>query len=209
MFSFKKVFAAALIAVAGVTLSAAPWANLGPKRTPETLILVSNYKTPRLMAELIQFESRAPYILLPVNGSKDLRIFFCPPKKSAHLIAETRFNAFVRFLNPKRIVVIGNDQVVNRRYIDMLDRSIPIVRIDSSSWQRIAEELNFLLNLSHLDTNFKRLHDEMLTESRNYRPVSLPEQKKPAAEAVPGAENAAKPAVAPAAPAPAAAPAAL
>jgi hypothetical protein len=188
---FKKVFAAALIAVAGATLCAAPWANLGPKRVPETLILVSNYKTPRLMAELIQFESRAPYILLPVNGSNDNRIFFCPAKKTSHQIREVRFNAFIRFLNPKRIVAIGNDQVINKRYIDMLDRSIPIVRIDSSDWQRIAEELNFLLNLSHLDTNFKRLHDEMLKESSIYRPVSLPEQKKPAANSVPGAENSA------------------
>ena len=191
MFSFKKVFAAALIAVAGVTLSAAPWANLGPKRVPETLVVVSNYKTPRLMAELIQFESRAPYILLPVNGSNDNRIIFCPAKSTPRQILENRLNAFVRFLNPKRIVVIGNDQYVNKRYVDMFDRAIPVVRIDGSDWQRIAEELNFMLNLSHLDTNFKRLNEQMLKDSRSYRPVSLPEQNQPAANAVPGAENAA------------------
>ena len=88
-------------------------------------------------------------------------------------------------------MVIGNDNFVNKRYIDMLDRAIPVVRIDSSDWQRIAEELNFLLNLSHLDTNFKRLNEQMLKDSRSYRPVSLPAQSKPAANAVPGAENAA------------------
>lgn len=191
MFSLKKSLVVVFAAVAGMTLCAAPWANLGPKRVPETLVMVSNYKTPRLMAELIQFESRAPYMLLPVNGSNDNRIIFCPAKSTPHQILENRLNAFIRFLNPKRIVVIGNDNFVNKRYIDMLDRAIPVVRIDSSDWQRIAEELNFLLNLSHLDTNFKRLNEEMLKDSRSYRPVSLPAQSKPAANAVPGAENAA------------------
>ena len=190
MFSLKKSLIAAVAVIAGV-VSAAPWANLGPKRVPETLIVVSNYKTPRLMAELIQFESRAPYILLPVNGSNDNRIIFCPAKSTPRQILENRLNAFVRFLNPKRIVVIGNDQYVNKRYVDMFDRAIPVVRIDGSDWQRIAEELNFMLNLSHLDTNFKRLNEQMLKDSRSYRPVSLPEQNQPAANAVPGAENAA------------------
>lgn len=190
MFVLKKSLIAAVVVIAGV-VSAAPWANLGPKRVPETLVVVSNYKTPRLMAELIQFESRAPYILLPVNGSNDNRIIFCPAKSTPRQILENRLNAFVRFLNPKRIVVIGNDQYVNKRYVDMFDRAIPVVRIDGSDWQRIAEELNFMLNLSHLDTNFKRLNEQMLKDSRSYRPVSLPEQNQPAANAVPGAENAA------------------
>ena len=189
MFSLKKSLIAAVVVIAGV-VSAAPWANLGPNRVPETLVVVSNYKTPRLMAELIQFESRAPYILLPVNGSNDNRIIFCPAKSTPRQILENRLNAFVRFLNPKRIVVIGNDQYVNKRYVDMFDRAIPVVRIDGSDWQRIAEELNFMLNLSHLDTNFKRLNEQMLKDSRSYRPVSLPEQNQPAANAVPGAENA-------------------
>lgn len=198
MFSYKKSFVAVFAAAVCVTLSAAPWASLGPKRVPETLVVVSNYKTPRLMAELIQYEGRSPYLLLPTNGSSDNRIFFCPAKQNSTQIRAERLNAFVRFLNPKRIVVIGNDQVVNKRYIDMLDRSIPIVRIDSSDWQRIADELNYLLNLSHLDSNFKRLREQMLNDSNIYRPVSLPEQKKQQNNAVPAAEN-----PAPAAPAPA------
>ena len=185
----KKTVLSVLFAVACGTLSAAPWATLGPKRVPETLIVVSNYKSPRLMAELIQYESRAPYLLLPIPGSQDERIFFCPAKKSSLQIREAKLNAFVRFLNPKRIVVIGNDSVVNKRYVDLLDRMIPVVRIDSVDWQRIAEELNFMLNLSHLDTNFKRLRETMLNDSRIYRPVSLPEKQQPQEKVLPAAEN--------------------
>ena len=212
-----KKIALLAVAVSAVTLTAAPWAALGPKRKPETLVIVSNYKSPRLMAELIQYESRAPYVLLPVNGTADGRIFFCPPKKTSIQIPEARFNAFIRFLNPKRIVVIGSDLYVNKKYVDMLDRTIPVVRIDGADWNRIADELNFLLNLSHLDTNFKRLHETMLNDGSIYRPVSLPDGKREAKDnVVPAAENAAPEqkeapaAEAPAAdvPAPAAAPAA-
>ena len=187
----KKVVLLA-VAVSAVTLSAAPWAALGPKRKPETLVIVSNYKSPRLMAELIQYESRAPYILLPTNESKDERIFFCPPKKTSIQIRNARFNAFIRFLNPKRIVVIGSDLYVNKKYVDLLDRTIPVVRVDGVDWNRMADELNFLLNLSHLDTNFKRLHETMLNDGSIYRPVSLPDGKKEAKDnTVPAAENAA------------------
>ena len=186
MLSFKKAAATlfAAFVVCG-TLSAAPWAALGSKRVPETLVIVSNYQSPRLMAELIQNESRAPYILLPTNESGDGRIVVCPPKQKSIQIREARFNTFVRFLNPKRIVVIGNDRYVNKRYVDMLDRTIPVVRIDSADWGRMAEALNFLLNLSHLDKNFKRLSEQL---AKNYRPVSLPD-KAPAANTVPPAEN--------------------
>ena len=191
MSSLKKAVFLAVFSVAAGTLCAAPWVSLGPKRVPETLVVVSNYKSPRLLAELIQNECRAPYLLLPTPDSKDDRIFFCPPRKTAIQVRETRLNAFVRFLNPKRIVVIGNDTLVNRRYIDRFDRTIPVVRIDGVDWYRMAEELNFMLNLSHLASNFKRLREIMLNDGSIYRPVSLPEKgaKAPAA-GVPAAEAA-------------------
>lgn len=193
MFSLKKSVSLAVIALAAGTLCAAPWVSLGPKRVPETLVVVSNYKSPRLLAELIQNECRAPYLLLPTTDSKDERIFFCPalPGKTAIQVREARLNAFVRFLHPKRIVVIGNDTLVNRKYIDLLDRTIPVVRIDGVDWYRMAEELNFMLNLSHLASNFKRLRETMLNNGRIYRPVSLPDGEKKAPEGVvPPAENA-------------------
>ncbi|MBQ7209263.1 MAG: hypothetical protein IJS01_15820 [Lentisphaeria bacterium] len=189
----KKSVSLAVIAVTAGTLCAAPWVSLGPKRVPETLVVVSNYKSPRLLAELIQNECRAPYLLLPTPDSKDERIFFCPalPGKTAIQIREARLNAFVRFLHPKRIVVIGNDTLVNKRYIDRLDRTIPVVRIDGVDWYRMAEELNFMLNLSHLASNFKRLRETMLNNGRIYRPVSLPDgEKKAPAGVVPPAESA-------------------
>ena len=92
-----------------------------------------------------------------------------------------------------------------RRYEDMLDRAIPVVRITGASWQRIAEELTFMLNLNHLDRNYKNLREKMF-EDQPYRPVSRPAPKQEAKQEEAKKEQPAETAPA-AADAPAAAPA--
>ena len=189
-----------LMALFCVTASAAPWMSLGPKRKLETLVITGNYKSPRLLAELIQSESRQPYMLLPDPARGESRIYFMPPKSAALEIKEADFNDFIRNANPRRIIILGDERYVSRRYEDMLDKVIPVVRITGSNWVRISEELTFMLNLNRLDRNYKRLREQMLEDP--YRPVSRPapkqdKQDKPA-EAAPAAD-------APAAPAPEAA----
>ena len=157
-----------------------PWTVNGPKRQIVTLVLTGNYKSPRLLAELIQNESRQPYILLPTRESGDTRIIFCPPKSNSLLIREEKFNDFVRFLNPRRIVVLGDDVYVQPKYVRMLDRTIPIVRIESNDWPRVADELTDLLNLSNLAGYYKDLRETMLNDGKIYRPISRP--AAPAAE---------------------------
>ena len=187
---------ACFCAVAG----AAPWMSLGPKRNLETLVVTGNYKSPRLLAELIQNESRQPYMLLPDPARGDGRIYFVPPKSDALEVKEADFNDFIRTAGPRRIIILGDERYVPRRYEDMLDKVIPVARITGENWVRIAEELTFMLNLNHLDRNYKKLREKMF-EDQPYRPVSRPEPKReakaqekpeqPAAAAVPEAsENA-------------------
>ncbi len=156
------------------TADAAPWMSLGPKRQLQTLIITGNYKSPRLLAELIQNESRQPYILLPDPSRGDNRIYFCPPKSNALEIREADFNNFIRTAAPKRIVILGDERYVPRRFEDLLDKAIPVVRITGANWFRVAEELKFMLNLNHLDKNYRRLRQTMLEEGGIYRPISRP-----------------------------------
>ena len=79
-FNFVKTALMLSIAALSFGAAAAPWAFNGPRNRIVTLVLTGNYKSPRLLAELIQNESRQPYILLPTRESGDSRIFFCPPK---------------------------------------------------------------------------------------------------------------------------------
>ena len=168
-----------LLSSLAISASALPWTVFGQHRKPVTLVITANYKSPRLMAEIIQAESRQPYLLLPVKESSDNRIIFCPAKKDGALqIQESRINEFVRWLAPKRIIVLGNENFVPAKYTDMLDKTIPVVRIEGASWARVADELNFMLNLSNLSGDFRRLSQEMMDQGGIYRPISRPQKSE-------------------------------
>ena len=188
----KFAAVALLTLVFAATVEAAPWRSLGRKREIHTMIITGNYKLPRLIAELIQDESRQPYILLPDPRDENKKICFCPPSRKEGLeIQEKYFNDFIRTAGPKRIVILGDERYVPRRFEDMLDKTIPIFRVTGDNWQRIAEELTFMLNLCLLDRNFRNLYEEMYGAS--YRPIS-----RPAAPAQNAAEGEQKDSVAPA-----------
>ncbi|MDD3885758.1 MAG: hypothetical protein PHI35_02675 [Victivallaceae bacterium] len=156
-----KTFLTVTILVAAFAAQAAfPWFSHGPKREVQTLIITGNYCSPRLMADLIQNESRQPYLLIPARDSGDTRIVFCQPKNNIQ-IREGKLNDFVQFLNPRRIVVLGSVAYVPQKYVDMLGKDIPVMRIECKNWQRCAVELNDMLNLSNLDKNFAKLRAEM------------------------------------------------
>ena len=176
---FTKFTVFSVLALCCAVVSAAPWMSLGPKRKLETLVITGNYKSPRLLAELIQSESRQPYMLLPDPARGDGRIYFVPPKSDALEVKETYFNDFIRTAGPKRIIILGDERYVPRRYEDMLDKVIPVVRVTGANWVRIAEELTFMLNLNHLDRNYKNLREKMF-EDQPYRPVSRPAPKQEA-----------------------------
>ena len=190
---FTRFAVFSVLALLSAVASAAPWMSLGPKRELQTLVITGNYKSPRLLAELIQSESRQPYMLLPDPARGDNRIYFVPPKSDALEVREADFNDFIRTANPKRIIILGDERYVPRRYEDMLDKVIPVVRITGANWVRIAEELTFMLNLNHLDRNYKNLREKMF-EDQPYRPVSRPapkQDKQPQPEQQDGAAPAA------------------
>ena len=159
-----------LLLGASTGVFAASWLTNGPKRDIVTLVITANYKSPRLMAELILNESRQPYLLLPTPQSKMRKIIFVQPKGPALEIAPKNLKQYLGFLNPRRIVILGDERYVSaefvNEYLKQLENPIPIVRIEGSNWNRIAEEATYLLSLSHLGSNFQRLREEM---ENNYR----------------------------------------
>ncbi len=184
-----KVMLALLGLFCFVASFAASWPSVGPARDVVTLVVCSNNQSPRLLAELIQAESKQPYLIFPAPQGEDTRIFFVPSRGPAIEIPETKLAAFVRFLSPRRIVVLGNESYVPRKYISKLDRSIPLFIADCEDWERIAEELAYMLNISSLRSDYKKLRDKMLSDSRLYRPISKPAPKQAPAQAEPVIEE--------------------
>ncbi len=172
------------------TSFAASWPSVGSTRDVVTLVVCSNNQSPRLLAELIQAESKQPYLIFPAPQADDKRIFFVLSRGPALEIPESKLTAFVRFLSPRRIVVLGNESYVPRKYVNRLDRSIPRFVADCEDWERVAEELAYMLNISSLRSDYKKLRDKMLSDSRLYRPISRPAPKAAPAQAEPVIDDA-------------------
>lgn len=191
--SISRTFKSGLVLLALVAASgvfAASWFANGPKRDVVTLVVTGNYKSPRLMAELILYESRQPYLLLPTPESQDQRIIYVQAKGNAHEIPEKSLPQFVQFLNPSRIVVLGDERYVPAKYLNLLDRAIPIVRIEGEDWNRVADQTTLLLGLSNLGGDYRKLRDEMTSKGKLLRPTPRTHQElKPADKAPAAAED--------------------
>ena len=177
----------------------AGWFVRGNKYNVETVIVTGNYKSPRLMADLIQAESRQPYIIVPAANASDNLCYLAMPK-SGQAVPEDRFGAIISYTRCRRVVILGDTNCVPEKYETMIDRNIPVIRI-TGDWERVAEELTYLLNLSNLKRNYPKLRREL---NVTYQPISAPAPRKGTAHAVPAAKEAPPAASAPAkAPAPA------
>lgn len=128
----------------------------GPDKDVITLVITGNYKTSRTMAELIQYETRQPFILLPYSGAKG--IFFCPTGGAdavAMEIEPDKFAQFVGFLNPKRIIILGDERYVDPEYRRLLQHIGFAPVTFSGDWNNVARDVAAFMRLQYLEKNFE------------------------------------------------------
>lgn len=151
----KMSLISVLAAVVSFSVQAAPFFSHNSRRTPGTLIVVGNYKTPRLMAATIKGLTSQPYLII----TKDNRYFAVLTKATVPVPAD-KLDVYINQLNPKRVVIIGDERFVTRAQENKLRtiniKRIPIIRIYGGDWGRIAEELDDLLNIGNLAREFRR-----------------------------------------------------
>ena len=155
MLKQKMQLVCALVIFAGVAVHAAPWFSHNSRRTPKTLTVVSNHKTPRLMAETILSLTRQPYLLISSEG----RYFFVMNKNVVE-VPKAKLDVYINQLNPGRLVIIGDERFVTpaqeRKLRTINTKRIPIFRVYGGDWGRIAEELDDMLNIGNLGREFRR-----------------------------------------------------
>ena len=186
-----------LLAVFCSGCSTTAWPQTSSARKPNTLVICTNYKSPRLLADTIRALGKQPFILFPAAETGDQRVFFIPGKATPRELRPEEVKNFIKYLNPKRIIVLGNENVVPAKFTRDFYRNIPIFRADCNDWQKVADQLEFMLNISDLGGQYSRLYKELYAD--NYRQTSLPaapqaqEAPEAGAEPVPAAaEDAAK-----------------
>ncbi len=177
----KKIsLLAVLMFVAAVALQAGPFMSHNSRRAPKTLVVVSNYKTPRLMAATIKGLTSQPYMVITNDG----RYFLFMTRSTTEIPAD-RLAAYLNRLDPHRVVIIGDERYVTREQENKLrqinTKRIPIVRIYGGDWGRIAEELDDLLNIGNLAREFRRNYfDHSMSDAEIRDSVSDGEVAPPA-----------------------------
>ena len=144
----------------------------GPGKDVVTLVITGNYRVPRLLADLIQIESRQPYMLIPAVQDVDQdTLYFCPvhPKKPALQIKRADFARFIRFCNPDKVVILGDSTYVPKEFVEAISPNIPVIVI-TGDWNRAAATLGNTLNLSNLEGDFADLYAKLNNADRLYVP---------------------------------------
>jgi len=176
----KIILLCSMVLVAAVAVFAGFWdwatPYQGPERDVITLVITGNYKSSRAMADVIQYESRQPYILLPYKGAKG--IFFCPagPNASALEIPAEQLIQFIGFLDPQRIIILGNEDYVPGEYRKLLEFNGFSPVTFSGDWNKVAQDVAGLMHLQRLENNYKQV---MASLQSNYIPNQGKELSQP------------------------------
>jgi hypothetical protein len=156
----------------------------GPSQDILTLIITSNYKKSRLLAELIQNATKQPILLLPAGDQKC--IFFMPKNgKLAQEITESQFAKFIEFVNPQKIVILGDSGFVPRKYVEQIEKKMVVVQLNSQDWIANATAAGTILDLHYLARDYTRLYRQ-IESGKLYSPTENKE-----VESVPVVDNAA------------------
>ncbi len=131
----------------------------GPDKDIQTLMITGNYAKSRLLADLIQSEIKQPYILIPQNPSD--KIYFVPASGDGIVLDQAKYTKFVKFLNPKQILIFGDPSYVPESYLTKIDKTQTYIRISNKSWDDIATAAGNILDLPRLAKDYKRLCAEL------------------------------------------------
>ena len=140
----------------------------GPGEKISTLVVTGNYAKPRIIAELIQANTRQPILLTPASGQDG--IYFMPPEKNggkAMKIPKKELTNFINFTGATQILVLGNSDYVSDKYFEKISKEQTICRITSKNWQRVANTIGRFLNIPNLPGDYEKLSKKM-TNNVNY-----------------------------------------
>ena len=171
-----------LVSISGVclalTTSAAWWNPVswfkkkGPQRA-ETLVITGNFVKSRLLAELIQFKNKQPILLLP-TGNENETMFFLTPTEETLEVKKEDYLKFINFLNPKRILFLGNELYTPTNYVEPLKDILPVWSVTNNDWEKIALSVEELLKIKHLEYDYLVLLHQ-LDEKGHLKPAASTE----------------------------------
>ncbi len=146
----------------------------GPSKDVGTLVVTGNYLKARVLADLIQYHTSQPILLITSEGGK---LFFMPATGPSLEVKDEDFTNFVKFTNPKQILILGDSSFVPESYSKRIDPKQTSIRVDNKDWYQIAVTVGKILDKTYLASDFKKLNDEidsgkLYTSKRGQAPTS-------------------------------------
>ncbi|MBQ7650613.1 MAG: hypothetical protein IJS15_06615 [Victivallales bacterium] len=120
-----------------------------------SLMITGNYVDSRLLAELAQHYSKQPLLVISPDVDGGYQLFFIPTSNEATAIRPDEFAEIIKYINPKRIIVIGNDSFVPMKFVDQARTDYAIISLDSDNWSKNAAALGELLKIEKLPALFE------------------------------------------------------
>ncbi len=125
------------------------------------VLLVSNYHVPRMFAERARVETGTPYILLPANEAvpdENTILYFVPRLDEGICPIKAKdLSAFLAFLRPRNVVVLGDGSYVSALYRRAVPETCGLIEFSDPDWKINAIRLDNLLEMR--DTLYN-LHQE-------------------------------------------------
>ena len=136
-----------------------------PKRV-ETLIVTGNFIKSRILAELVQDESKQPVLLLP-TGNEDDVCYYLPPKGQAQEIESKDFISFVEFLQPRKVLFLGNAQYASPDFHKaLLDNDVVTWAVTNDDWEQIANSVGETMKIKNLYFDYLVLLNQIDAEGK-------------------------------------------
>jgi hypothetical protein len=127
------------------------------KERVDTLLITGNFEKSRLLAELAQRRTKQPILLISPEAGGNDQIFFMPDDPEAMQINRQKVLEFVHFLQPRRVVLLGDRDYLPERYVDMLKDQFPSVLITGDDWVKNAEAVGRVVKSSRLAAEYADL----------------------------------------------------
>jgi len=138
----------------------------------EMLIVTGNYVQSRVLAEVIQYATKQPILLLPTGNEKDI-MYFLGPKMEALEIEEADYVQLIDFLQPKKVLFLGNAAYTDPSYIDTLHDLVATWVVNNDDWEQIAFSVEEMLQVRKLAFNYLVLLEQLAERGRDAPKVSI------------------------------------
>ena len=160
----KSLLSFLLIAVTGLMAFSTVSCNIFKKNSRtrvRVLMLSNNTFESRLLCELAQYRNHQPILLYDASRSS---FYSVSPDKQAEAISLDQFLGYVEFLNPRQVIILGDEDYVPAEYVKQVADKFSVITIQGDDWYKNAQQLAEILDLNRLARDFKNTRAHYLRD---------------------------------------------